>query len=96
MVDPRWVKPLPLELLRPAARHPVVVAVEDGLRTGGVGTAVIQELHDAGIAADVRVLGVTVGFPEQSSRAAVPAEAGVTARSIAEAVVAGAGRAETA
>ncbi|GAA5186664.1 1-deoxy-D-xylulose-5-phosphate synthase [Rugosimonospora acidiphila] len=87
VVDPRWVKPLSPELLRLAARHQVVVTVEDGLRTGGVGTVLLQELADAGVTADVRVLGVTDGFPEQGTRAEVLAEAGLTARSIADAVV---------
>ena len=87
VVDPRWVKPLPRELLRLAARYQRVVTVEDGLRTGGVGTALLQELSDAGSTADVRVLGVSDGFPEQGTRAEVLAEAGLTAPSIADAIV---------
>ncbi|MDX3077813.1 1-deoxy-D-xylulose-5-phosphate synthase [Streptomyces sp. NPDC088354] len=87
VVDPRWVKPLPRELLRLAALHRQVVTVEDGLRTGGVGTTLLQELSDAGIAADVHVLGVADGFPGQGTRAEVLAEAGLTARSIADAVL---------
>ncbi|MFG1807387.1 1-deoxy-D-xylulose-5-phosphate synthase [Streptomyces sp. NPDC049040] len=90
VVDPRWVKPLPRELLRMAARHRRVVTVEDGLRTGGVGTCLLQELSDAGSTADVHVLGVSDGFPEQGTRAELLAEAGLTARSIAEAVISGA------
>ena len=91
VADPRWVKPLPAELLRLAARHSAVVTVEDGLRTGGVGTALVQALHDAGIRARVRVLGVADGFPEQGTRAEILAEAGLTAEAIAEAVIAAAG-----
>jgi 1-deoxy-D-xylulose-5-phosphate synthase len=96
VVDPRWVKPLPRELLRLAARYQRVVTVEDGLRTGGVGTALLQELSDAGSTADVHVLGVTDGFPEQGTRAEVLAEAGLTARSIADAVVSAAASRTTA
>ncbi|WP_069466229.1 1-deoxy-D-xylulose-5-phosphate synthase, partial [Actinacidiphila rubida] len=47
VVDPRWVTPLPAELLRLAGGHRAVVTVEDGLRSGGVGTAVLQQLADA-------------------------------------------------
>ncbi|SCE31810.1 1-deoxy-D-xylulose-5-phosphate synthase [Streptomyces sp. DvalAA-14] len=93
VVDPRWVKPLPAELLRLAARHPVIVTVEDGLRTGGVGSVLTQELHDAGIAADIRVLGVADGFPEQGTRADLLAEAGLSAHGVADAVLAAAGTA---
>jgi 1-deoxy-D-xylulose-5-phosphate synthase len=90
VVDPRWVKPLPAELLDLAARHSAVVTVEDGLRTGGVGTALVQALHDAGIRAHVQVLGVADGFPEQGTRAEILAEAGLSAESIAGAVIAAA------
>jgi 1-deoxy-D-xylulose-5-phosphate synthase len=96
VVDPRWVKPLPPELLRLTARHRLVVTVEDGLRTGGVGTALMQELHDAGTAVDIRVLGVSEGFPEQGTRAEVLAEAGLTAEAVADAVVSAAGAVESA
>ncbi|MDN3353078.1 1-deoxy-D-xylulose-5-phosphate synthase [Actinomadura sp. DC4] len=88
VVDPRWVKPLPAELLRLAARHSAVVTVEDGVRAGGVGAAFVQSLHDAGVRADVRVLGVADGFPEQGTRAEILAEAGLSAESVAEAVLA--------
>ncbi|GIH14934.1 1-deoxy-D-xylulose-5-phosphate synthase [Rugosimonospora africana] len=96
VVDPRWVKPLPPELLRLAARHSVVVTVEDGLRTGGVGTALMQALREAGIDVDVRVLGMAEGFPEQGTRAELLTEAGLTAQGIAEAVISVAGVALTA
>ncbi|MBY8879661.1 1-deoxy-D-xylulose-5-phosphate synthase [Actinacidiphila acidipaludis] len=91
VVDPRWVQPLPPELLRLAARHSAVVTVEDGLRTGGVGTAVTQQLADAGIGRRVRVLGVSEGFPEQGTRDELLAEAGLDARAVAEAVISVAG-----
>ncbi|MFF7212861.1 1-deoxy-D-xylulose-5-phosphate synthase [Streptomyces sp. NPDC008238] len=86
VVDPLWVKPLPGELPALAAGHDLVVTVEDGLRTGGVGTAVVQALQEAGIRTPVRVLGVADGFPRQASRAEILAEAGLTARGVADAV----------
>ncbi|GAA0402280.1 1-deoxy-D-xylulose-5-phosphate synthase [Microbispora corallina] len=90
VVDPRWVKPLPAELIRLVTRHRAVVTVEDGLRAGGVGTALIQSLHDAGVRAHVQVLGVADGFPGQGTRAEILAEAGLAAESVAEAVIAAA------
>ena len=91
VVDPRWVKPLPPGLLPLAARHHAVVTVEDGLRTGGVGTAVTQALADAGTLTPVRVLGVSEGFPAQGSRDEVLAESGLTAHAVAAAVMSIAG-----
>ncbi|ETK32901.1 1-deoxy-D-xylulose-5-phosphate synthase [Microbispora sp. ATCC PTA-5024] len=90
VVDPRWVKPLPVELIRLVTRHRAVVTVEDGLRTGGVGSSLVQSLHDAGVRAHVQVLGVSEGFPGQGTRAEILAEAGLAAESVAEAVIAAA------
>ncbi|MFD1270938.1 transketolase C-terminal domain-containing protein [Streptomyces kaempferi] len=87
VVDPRWVKPLPGELVELAADHVLVATVEDGLRTGGVGATVAQALHEADLQVPVRAFGVSDGFPEQGTRAEVLAEAGLTARSVAEALV---------
>ncbi|WP_405834216.1 1-deoxy-D-xylulose-5-phosphate synthase [Streptomyces sp. NBC_01176] len=87
VVDPRWVKPLPAELLGLAADHVLVATVEDGLRNGGIGATVSQALHEADLQVPLRVFGVTDGFPEQGTRAEVLAEAGLTAQSIARALV---------
>jgi deoxyxylulose-5-phosphate synthase len=39
-MDPRWVVPVPVELATMAARHPLVVTVEDNSWVGGVGARV--------------------------------------------------------
>jgi 1-deoxy-D-xylulose-5-phosphate synthase len=86
VVDPVWVKPLPGDLPALAAEHALVVTVEDGLRAGGVGTAVAQGLQEAGIRTPVRAVGVADGFPRQATRAEILAEAGLTAQAIAHTV----------
>ncbi|WP_078918041.1 transketolase C-terminal domain-containing protein [Streptomyces sp. NRRL WC-3725] len=68
-LSPLWLKPLPGELTALAADHALVVTGEDGLRHGGVGTAVGQALQEAGIRTPVRALGAPTGFP---GRPAVP------------------------
>jgi 1-deoxy-D-xylulose-5-phosphate synthase len=88
VVDPLWVKPLPGELLRLAADHVLVATIEDGLRTGGVGAVLAQNLHDVGIQMPVRIFGMTDGFPQQGTRADILAEAGLTAQAIAQDVIA--------
>jgi 1-deoxy-D-xylulose-5-phosphate synthase len=60
--DPRIVKPLDPEMLSDAARHSVVVSVEDGFREGGVGTAIELSLDDMDSAARVKVLGVPIEY----------------------------------
>ena len=44
--DPRVVKPLDPDLLDDAARFDHVVTVEDGLREGGIGSAIADEVAD--------------------------------------------------
>ncbi|WP_028801212.1 1-deoxy-D-xylulose-5-phosphate synthase [Streptomyces sp. 142MFCol3.1] len=86
VVDPGWVKPLPCELLTLAAEHSLVVTVEDGLLSGGVGAAVGQALHEADVRARVRALGVSDGFPPQATRTEILAEAGLNAQAIAQTI----------
>ena len=42
--DMRVVKPLDLEMIADAARHPLVVTVEDGIREGGAGSRAVDEI----------------------------------------------------
>jgi 1-deoxy-D-xylulose-5-phosphate synthase len=86
VVDPRWVRPVPIELTGLAAQHRLVVTVEDGVRAGGVGQAVAATLRDAGVAVPLRDFGVPVGFHPHGTRAQILAELGLTAQDIAREV----------
>src|SRR6476661_10604474 len=44
VVDPRWALPVPPEIGALASEHRLVVTVEDGGRSGGVGAAVVDRL----------------------------------------------------
>jgi len=83
VVDPRWVRPVPDAVVELARDHRLVVTVEDGVRTGGVGGAVAMRCTDDGVAARVRVVGFPPVFPTHGGRALVLAEAGLTAQDIA-------------
>jgi 1-deoxy-D-xylulose-5-phosphate synthase len=83
VVDPRWVRPVPIELAGLAAAHRLVVTLEDGIRTGGVGDAVASMLRDAGVAVPLRDLGVPAGFHPHGTRAEILASLGLTAQDIA-------------
>ncbi len=87
VVDPRWVKPVSPDLVRLAARHRLVVTVEDGSRTGGVGSAVAQALRDAAVHVPLRDFGVPEVFLEHGKRAQIMAEIGLTAQQVSRAVV---------
>jgi 1-deoxy-D-xylulose-5-phosphate synthase len=63
--DPRVVKPYDPALVADAARHRLVVTVEDGLRDGGAGTGLFEAVHEVAFGADapaVRVLGVPTQY----------------------------------
>ena len=56
--DPRVAKPLDPEMLADAARHKLVVSIEDGLRDGGIGSSIATTLETT----EVRVLGVPTAY----------------------------------
>ena len=86
VMDPRWVLPVPDELITIAARSTAVVTVEDGGRRAGVGAAVCQALVDAGITIPCVNLGIPQRFLEVGKRPAMLAEFGLDAEGIAAAV----------
>jgi 1-deoxy-D-xylulose-5-phosphate synthase len=87
VVDPRWVAPVPSELVDLARDVRLVVTVEDGVRVGGVGTQVAQALSDAGVDVPTRQVGIPRAFLDHGTRAEVLAEVGLTAQDVARTVV---------
>jgi 1-deoxy-D-xylulose-5-phosphate synthase len=83
VVDPRWVRPVPAELVSMARDHRLVVTVEDGVRAGGVGDALAKALRDAGVPVPLRDLGVPVGWHPHGSRAELLEDLGLTAPEVA-------------
>ena len=86
VVDPRWVLPVPEVLVRMAARHRLVVSVEDGGRHGGFGWSLAAALRDAEVDVPFRDLGIPQRFLAHGLRDEVLAELGLTAQDIARAV----------
>jgi 1-deoxy-D-xylulose-5-phosphate synthase len=88
VADARFAKPIDVELMASlAAEHELLVTVEEGVVAGGFGSAVWEELNDAG-------LGTTpilrVGLPDRYVTHGKPAllhrEVGFTGKAIAERV----------
>ncbi|MEV0744226.1 1-deoxy-D-xylulose-5-phosphate synthase [Streptomyces sp. NPDC050273] len=86
VVDPRWVKPVDEAMAPLAAKHRVVVTVEDNSRAGGVGSAVAQALRDADVDVPLRDFGIPPVFLDHASRKEVMAEIGLTGPDIARQV----------
>jgi 1-deoxy-D-xylulose-5-phosphate synthase len=86
VVDPRWVKPVDPALLRLAARHRLVVSVEDNGIVGGCGSVLLQTLDEARVGVPVRLHGIPQRFLDHAKRAHILEEVGLTARSLARSV----------
>ncbi|MET1034106.1 MAG: 1-deoxy-D-xylulose-5-phosphate synthase [Arthrobacter sp.] len=84
VVDPRWVLPVPRSIIGLAARHRIVVSIEDGVKAGGVGSRIRQEMRAAGVDTALNEVGLPVEFLQHGSRNQVLARVGVTAPRIAQ------------
>ncbi len=81
VVNPRFVKPLDAELIaRYARRAQVVITLEDHVRMGGFGSAVLEALNEAGIATPVERIGWPDQFIEHGKVEALREKYGLTAQ----------------
>jgi 1-deoxy-D-xylulose-5-phosphate synthase len=87
VVDPRWVQPLPSALVSLARGAGLVVTVEDGVVSGGVGARVSQLLRAAGVDAPTREIGIPARFLDHGKVTDVRAQVGITAEPIAARVL---------
>jgi 1-deoxy-D-xylulose-5-phosphate synthase len=92
VVDPRWVKPFDPDVVELAARHRLVVTVEDNGKQGGVGAAFTQALRDIGSEVEVRVHGIEQEFLDHAKRDVILNRMGLTPEAIADDIVAASGR----
>jgi 1-deoxy-D-xylulose-5-phosphate synthase len=86
VVDPRWVQPLPAELVDLAREARLVVSVEDGVLAGGVGSRLSQLLRAQGVDVPLREIAIPQRFLSHGKVAAVRAEVGLAPAPIAERV----------
>lgn len=87
VIDPRWVLPVPGSIITMAAEHRLVITIEDGVRIGGVGSRIRQELRAAGVDTGLNEVGLPGEFLKQGSRSEVLARVGLTPRQIARDIV---------
>jgi 1-deoxy-D-xylulose-5-phosphate synthase len=66
--DMRWLKPIDTDILDYVGTHfKRVVTVEDGVISGGLGSAVLEYFADKGYGVEVKRLGVNNQFVEHGS-----------------------------
>ena len=88
VIDPRWVVPVPESVITLAAEHRLLISIEDGVRVGGIGTRIRQDLRAANVDTAVHELGLPDEFLEHGSREYIMERVGLTPQAIARDVVA--------
>lgn len=88
VVDPRWVVPVPESVIDLARDHRILVSIEDGVRVGGIGTRIRQDLRAAGVDTAVDELGLPDEFLEHATRDEILERVGLTSQAIARDLVA--------
>ncbi|MBP5716586.1 MAG: 1-deoxy-D-xylulose-5-phosphate synthase, partial [Bacteroidales bacterium] len=82
-----FCKPLDVELLADVfARNRRIITVEDGVRDGGFGSAVLEEANRQHYTGEIVRLGLPDAFVEQGTCAELYQLCGIDAAAIAEAI----------
>ena len=79
VVDPRWVLPVPEQVVKLAGNVPLVVTLEESGLHGGFGSAVAARMREARIGTPLHSVGVPQRFLAHASRSEIHAELGLTA-----------------
>jgi 1-deoxy-D-xylulose-5-phosphate synthase len=87
VVAPRWVSPVDPAIAALADHARLVVTVEDGVVTGGVGSRIAQTLRETGRDVPTREIGIPVRFLEHGNVAGVRASVGLTVQDIGRRIV---------
>lgn len=87
VVDPRWVKPLPVALIEMAKRYKCIVVMEDGIRHGGIASTLSEMVRDANITVPIHSVGIPLEFIEHSTRTQILDDLGITVVDLTESVV---------
>jgi len=88
VIDPRWVVPVRKSVIDLAKNHRLVVTIEDGVRVGGIGTRIRQDLRAAQVDTALNELGLPDEFLEHASRSEIMERVGLTAQNITQEIVA--------
>ncbi len=91
--DMRWLKPLDEELLeRVAQRYKTVITAEDGMVSGGLGSAVLEWMSDHGYSPRIVRIGVHDQFVEHGSTAELNHMLGLDSEGIAKTIAENCGK----
>jgi len=84
--DVRSCVPLDSRMITDAAAHRAVVTIEDGIRDGGIGMTIADQVHAIDASRPVEVLGIPTRFIPQGKPDRILAQFGLDAEGIASTV----------
>jgi len=88
VINMRWAKPLDIEMVQKIAQaHERFITIEDGVRMGGAGAAVVEAMQEMGIAKPVLVMGFEDEFTEHGDPQELMRLHGLTAAGICQRMV---------
>ena len=82
VVDPRWVKPINEDLIELAKNFTHVATIEDGVKAGGVGSAISSKLREEVSTWSTMEFGLPTTFLDHAKRNNILKKFGLTAESI--------------
>jgi 1-deoxy-D-xylulose-5-phosphate synthase len=88
VIDPRWVVPVADSVVELAAKHRLVVTIEDGIRVGGIGTRIRQAMRAAQVDTALNEVGLPDEFLEHATREEILDRVGLNAQTISRDIVA--------
>lgn len=88
VIDPRWVIPVAKSVVEMAAKHRLVVTIEDGIRVGGIGTRIRQAMRAAQVDTALNEIGLPDEFLEHATREEILERVGLNPQAIARDIVA--------
>ena len=86
VVDPVWALPVADDLVAAAARHRLVVTLEDDLVAGGLGSQLQSAMDVAGVDVPLRQFGLPKAYLPAGTRDEILTQVGLTPSAIAESV----------
>jgi 1-deoxy-D-xylulose-5-phosphate synthase len=87
VVDPRWVKPINQDLIELAHRFTHFVSIEDGIKNGGVGSAISNVLREIQPTWSSIQFGLPTKFIDHAKRNSILKKFGLTAEEIAKQIL---------
>jgi len=81
--DVRCCSPLDPAMILEASRHHFVVTIEDGIRDGGIGMTIADQVHALNASVPVEVLGIPTKFIPQAKAERILAALGLDATGVA-------------